>query len=111
MKALSLSLLLSLCYVSLSASESENEVPFSKKIVLKSDGSSSYISLEEGLSELSIRIFSPSGSLVFSKAVSEPLGKDTKIAVEEDGDYWVVFSLHGEITKMKLRTNKGLEEA
>lgn len=111
MKALSLSLLLSLCYVSLSAAEDENVDGLAQKIAFKSNGETSYITLEEGVPELSIRIFSPSGSLVYSKPVSIQLKKDAKIAVEEDGDYWVVCTLNGEVTTMKLRANKGLEEA
>jgi len=112
MKALSLSMLLALCCGTLLASGGENnDENLDTKIYLECCSDASTIVLEEAAEALSIRIYAPSGDLVYSKAESEPVLKDTKINASEVGCYWVVCTSKEKVTTITLRTDNGLEEA
>lgn len=63
-----------------------------------------------GLQDSTIRIFSPTGKLVYHSRTNERTDKET-IVINERGAYWIICSNKGVVRTLRLLANKDSEGA
>ena len=111
MKTLSLLGLLLFGLQSSGAIEGEPSKGLATHVYFQCCGEDSVIVLDHaGLRDSTIRVFSPTGKLVYHSRTSERTDKEN-IMINENGAYWIMCSNGGEVRTLRLLAGKDSEGA
>ena len=103
MKALTLITISMFIALGMMANDGVQSKELKERVYVKANADSKVIVVsQDEFENQSIRIYAPSGSLVYSKPQSVSETEVKELPITEEGDYWLVSSKDGAVTMMKL---------